>query len=157
MRRIAVVVAVLSLVVVAMPGSANAAGVDVVAGRGYYDASGPLLIFDLMSGATDPTPGVGLDGRGMVRIQIPVLGIDDTARVLCVNVVGNVGVVFTQTVNGRGTQSASGYALFVSDGGRTAPDTFSWFLAGPSDLVICQSPTPGGPISRGNLTLRDGA
>ena len=44
-----------------------------------------------------------------------------------------------------------------SDGGRTAPDTFSWFLAGPSDLVICQSPTPGGPISRGNLTLRDGA
>ena len=157
MRRLVVAVAILSLALVAVPGSAAAAGVDVVAGRGYFDALGPTLIFDFMTGASDPTPGVGLDGRGMIRMQIPVLGIDDTARVLCVNVIGNQAVVITQTVHGRGTQSAGGYVVLVSDGGRTSPDTFAWFLGGPGDIGICQTPGAGVPISRGNLTLHNGA
>src|SRR4051794_34901404 len=94
---------------------ANAAGPDVVAGGGTVSS----VSFALTSGATDRTPGVGRDASGMISVKFaPEVGIDDTARVVCVSATGNAANVVAETVQHRGTRvDAVFWILSVTDGG----------------------------------------
>jgi len=161
-RRTLLVTAVLApLALVATP--ANAAGADVVAGHGLQTADG-LVIFQFTAAAVDRTPGVGRDASGTIRWQEPTLGVDDTARAVCVSANGNTAWVVAETVRHRGRLTARWHILEVTDGGPRGTDTASGFSFLEGDLsdetiaFFCgQAEFVGNPLPKGNIIVRDGA
>jgi hypothetical protein len=160
-RRTLLVTAVLiPLSWIATP--ANASGADMVAGHGSQSADGSVF-FQFTVAAVDRTPGVGRDASGTLRWQEPTLGVDDTARVVCVSATGNTAWVIAETVRHRGSLTARWHMLEVTDGGPRGTDTVSGFSYVEGDLsddtiaFLCgQAEFVGNPLTKGNITVRDG-
>lgn len=167
MRRLRALLVAAALAPVALTATlADAAGPDVVAGSGTLGASGGWTRVAFPGGASDLTPGRGRDGRGTLRIQIQDIRIDvdDTARVECVNAIGNDAVVVAETVKHRGgTANVEAHIVTVTDGGSRGTDRVGLQIStsplkSADVAAFCRRVRPGGsPVTQGNFTVRDGA
>jgi hypothetical protein len=91
-----------------------------------------------------------------VRAQIKTLGIDDHARVICLNVIGNRATVGTEIVksNDPGLEG-QGQLWSVVDNGESGVDGIAGYPITPTAPVACPPLDFNVPVVSGNYVIHD--
>jgi len=148
--------AILFAVLVPMSLAGTSAAADSVTGTALHlgaDPPFPLIQVHINARAD----ASGADPRGHVTARVKTLGIEDRARVICLNVIGNRATVGTEIVNSndRALEGQGQLWSVVDTGGLRGVDRIAGFPITPTPPILCPPLFFNVPVVSGNYVIQD--
>jgi hypothetical protein len=150
------VLAILFAVLVPMSLAVTSASADSVRGTALHlGADPPFPVIQVHINAHADASGA--HPRGRVRAQIKTLGIDDRARVVCLNVIGNQATVGTEIVksNDPALEGQGQLWSVVDNGEYGGVDRIAGYPIAPTPPVVCPLLFFNVPVVSGNYVIHD--
>jgi hypothetical protein len=155
MKRCVLVILFAVLIPMSLGATSATARLDSVTGTArHLGADPPFPVIQVhISALADAS---GANPRGYVHAVIKTLDIDDRARVICLNVVGNRATVGTEIVKSNDAALVGrGQLWSVVDNRRAGPDRIAGHPITPTPPTFCPQLFFNVPAISGNYVIHD--